>query len=74
MTASGRYEPQDDGMDLIELTRTIQAEREREIESASRRRRLLTPEDMSEPGGWRRRWLRRPSAPQRSVPTGTLSR
>lgn len=61
-------------MDLIELTRTIQAERERQIEAASRTARLLRPEDTSEPHGWLARWLRRPGAPQRPVSSGTLSR
>ncbi len=61
-------------MDLIELTRTIQAEREREIEAATRTARLLAPEETSEPHGWRPRWLRRPAAPQRPVSSGTLSR
>jgi len=65
-------------MDLIELTRTIQAEREREIEAAARSRRLLAPEGSpagaSEPDGWRGRWLRRTRALQRPVSTGTLSR
>ena len=61
-------------MDLIELTRTIQAEREREIEAAGRTARLLAPEKTTEPRGWRGRWLRRPGVPQRPVSSGTLSR
>lgn len=74
MTGAGRYDPQTDGMDLIESTRIIQADREREIEAAARDRRLLSPEGAPEPDGWRERWLRRARTPQRSVSSATLSR
>ena len=74
MTETGRYEPQTPGMDLIELTRTIQADREREIEAANRTRRLLAPDADPKSDGPRVRWLRRTRATQRPVSSGTLSR
>lgn len=44
------YERDDVGMDLFELARTFQADREREIASTMRRRRLLAPTPPTRPG------------------------
>ena len=41
MTGTGRFARQTTRMDLIELARTFQADRSREIEASTRRRRLL---------------------------------
>lgn len=43
------YEWHADVMDLFELARTFQADREREIASTLRRRRLLTPTQTGHP-------------------------
>ena len=61
-------------MDLIELARTIQAEKEREIEAASRSRRLLGRDGSLEQQGWRQRWFGSGQAAQRPVSRGTVSR
>ena len=61
-------------MDLIELTRIIQADKEREIEAAGRTRRLMAPDQAVERPGWRRRWSRSVRTRQRPVSSGTLSR
>ena len=61
-------------MDLIELARTIQAEKEREIEAASRSRRLLTRDGAPERHGWRQRWFGSSQTAQRPVSSGTVSR
>jgi hypothetical protein len=74
MTGTGRYWAQTERMDLIELTRTIQADKEREIEAAGRTRRLLAADEAAERTGWRQRWSRPSRARQRPVSTGTLSR
>ena len=41
MTGTGRFDRQTVDMDLIELARTYQADRTREIEASTRRRHLL---------------------------------
>ena len=74
MTEVGRYDIHTPGMDLIELTRTIQAEKERDIEVASRNRRLLASEAWPERPGWRERWLGASRTAQRPVPSGTTPR
>jgi hypothetical protein len=60
-------------MDLIELTRTIQADREREIESSMRVRRLLARPTKPASQGWRQRWLGHGRTHQRAS-SGTVSR
>ena len=74
MTEVGRYEVQTRDMDLIELTRTIQAEKERDIETAGRDRRLLARDASPEGLGWRQRWFGSAGAAQRPVSSGTASR
>jgi hypothetical protein len=61
-------------MDLIELARTIQAEKERDIEAASRSRRLLGYDEAPERQGWRQRWFGSGQTAQRPVSRGTVSR
>lgn len=51
MTDSGLYDWQDVHMDLIELARSIQADRERDIASTLQRRRWLTPTQAPAPDG-----------------------
>ena len=67
-----RWETPD--MDLIELTRTIQAEKERDIETAGRNRRLLARDASPEGLGWRQRWFGSSGTAQRPVSSGTASR
>ena len=74
MTGIGKYACQTADMDLIELTRTIQAEREREIETTIRNRRLLAEPATPAGPGWRPRWLRPSRTSQRPASSGTLSR
>ena len=73
MTEAGRYEAQNRTMDLIELARTIQAEKERDIEAASRSRRLLA-DGAPERQGWRQRWFGSGQTAHRPVSRGTVSR
>ena len=67
------YEVQTPGMDLIELTRTIQADKERDIETASRNLRLLARDASPNRGGWRERWFgsSRPAQPPISTEAAT---
>ncbi len=58
-------------MDLIELARTIQADREQAIATESRRRRLMATSGMAAPAAPAPRPI---SAPQRPASTGALSR
>ncbi len=74
MTEVGRFEVQTPGMDLIELTRTIQAQKERDIEAASRHLRLLPPNASAGRQGWRQRWFGSGRTAQRPVSSGTASR
>jgi hypothetical protein len=74
MTGVGRYEVQTGDMDLIELTRTIQAEKERDIETAGRNLRLLARDASPERQGWRQRWFGSSRTAQRPVSSGTASR
>jgi hypothetical protein len=74
MTEVGRYEVQTPDMDLIELTRTIQAEKERDIEAASRNFRLLPRDASPARQGWRSRWFGLSRTAQRPVSSGTSAR
>jgi len=74
MTEAGRYEVHTRDMDLIELTRTIQAEKERDIETAGLNRRLLARDVSPEGPGWRQRWFGSSGTAQRPVSSGTASR
>ena len=74
MTEHGKYEAQTPDMDLIELTRTIQAEKERDIETASRNLRLLGRDASQLRHGWRPRWLGSSRTARRPVSSGTASR
>jgi hypothetical protein len=58
-------------MDLIELARTIQADRDRAIATETRRRRLMSANGVAAPAAPAARPI---SAPQRPVSTGALSR
>lgn len=58
-------------MDLIVLARTIQADRERDIATEARRRRLLSTSEAAVPPAPAPRAI---SAPQRPASTGALSR
>ena len=71
MTETGRYGRQTTGMDLIELARTIQADRERAIETERRRRQYLstTAERVATSTA-----ARPISSPQRPASSGALSR
>jgi hypothetical protein len=74
MTGVGRYEVQTRDMDLIELTRTIQAEKERDIETAGRNLRLLARDASPDRPGWRQRWFGSSRTTQRPVSSGTAWR
>jgi hypothetical protein len=70
MTRIGMYGWQTTGMDLIELARTIQADRNRAIATETRRRQLMTTDAAPQAAP-----AARPvSVPQRPVSTGSLSR
>jgi hypothetical protein len=71
MTRTGRYEWDTSPMDLIELTRTLQADRERAMATESRRRRLMSTSEAAAPSAPAARPI---SAPQRPASTGALSR
>ncbi|MEA2577275.1 MAG: hypothetical protein QOD78_863 [Chloroflexota bacterium] len=58
-------------MDLIELARTIQADRDRAIATETRRRRLMSTNEVAAPAAPAARPI---NAPQRPVSTGALSR
>jgi hypothetical protein len=65
------YDGQTTGMDLIELARTIQADRKRAIVAETRRRQLLATTDAATPIAPPARPIR---ASQRPASTGALSR
>jgi hypothetical protein len=69
MTRIGRYSWQTTGMDLIELARTIQADKNRAIAEQSIRRRLTTTDPATAPG----KSVTRILLPHRPT-TGALSR
>lgn len=71
MTRIGRYDWQNPGMDLIELARTIQADRNRAIAAETRRRRLMDTTEATAPAAPAARPI---STPQRPASTGVLSR
>ena len=71
MTGIGRYEEETSTMDLIVLARTIQADRERDIATEARRRRLLSTSEAAVQPAPAPRAI---SAPQRPASTGALSR
>ena len=54
-------------MDLIELTRIIQAQKERDIETAGRNLRLLARDPSPQHQGWRQRWFGSSRTVQRPV-------
>ena len=70
MTRTGRYAWHTSGMDLIELARTIQADKNRAIAEENLRRRLMTTDQATAPGN---PVTRRILLPQRPT-TGALSR
>ena len=70
MTRIGRYGWQTTGMDLIELARTIQADKNRAIAEQGLRRRLTTTDAVEAPG---KPVTRRILLPHRPT-TGALSR
>jgi hypothetical protein len=70
MTRIGRYSWHTTGMDLIELARTIQADKNRAIAEESLRRRLTTMDSTTAPGKPVTRRILLPHRPS----TGALSR
>ena len=71
MTRIGRYGWQTTDMDLIELARTIQADRNRAIATETRRRQLMAATDSTAQVAPAARPV---SSPQRPASTGALSR
>ena len=71
MTRTGRYRWETSGMDVIELARTIQADRDRAIAAEARRRRLMATDQATVQTAPSARTI---GAPQRPASTGALSR
>ena len=70
MTGIGRYSWQTTGMDLIELARTIQADKNRAIAEQGLRRQLMSTDEATAPG---KPVTRRILLPHRPT-TGVVSR
>ena len=71
MTGIGRYTCKTWGMEMIELARTIQADRNRSIATETRRRQLLATTTVTPQVAAATRPV---SSPQRPASTGALSR